>query len=81
MNDSNVLQALGLTLPSPAYMVGAVAFGLIGLAAYRRGKKAGRPLTKWLGVALMVYPYAVSQTWSLFVAGGILCAGLLIDRG
>lgn len=81
MDNSSVIQSLGLTLPSPAYIFGAIAFGLIGFAAYRYGKRAGRSLTKWLGVALMLYPYVVAQTWLLYVVGAALCVGLFIDRG
>ena len=80
MNKSSALQLLGLTLPSPAYLFGALLFGLIGFAAYRYGKRAGRNLVKWLGVALMFYPYAISQTWLLYVVGTVLCVGLFIDR-
>jgi len=29
----------------------------------------------------MLYPYAISQTWLLYVAGVALCAGLFFDRG
>ena len=81
MDNSSVIQSLGLTLPGPGYFFGALAFGFIGYAAYRYGKRAGRNLTKWLGVALMLYPYAIAQTWLLYVVGAILCAGLFIDRG
>ena len=81
MDNLHDLQSLGLTLPSPAYIFGAVVFGIIGFAAYRYGKKAQRSTTKWLGVALMLYPYAISQTWLLYVAGAALCAGLFLDRG
>ena len=81
MGNLQDLQSLGLTLPSPAYIFGAVVFGIIGFAAYRYGKKAQRSTTKWLGVALMLYPYAISQTWLLYVAGAALCAGLFLDRG
>jgi len=56
MGNLQDLQSLGLTLPSPAYIFGAVVFGIIGFAAYRYGKKAQRTTTKWLGVALMLYP-------------------------
>ncbi|HAL39316.1 MAG TPA: hypothetical protein DCP03_14900 [Polaromonas sp.] len=80
MDNLSVIQSLGLTLPGPAYIFGAIAFGLIGFAAYRYGKRVGRRLTKWLGVALMFYPYAIAQTWLLYVVGAILCAGLFIDR-
>jgi uncharacterized membrane protein YecN with MAPEG domain len=81
MDNLETLQAMGLTLPSPAYIVGAVLFGIIGIVAYRYGKRAEKPRSKWLGVALMFYPYAVSQTWLLYVVGVVLCAGIVIDRG
>ena len=29
----------------------------------------------------MLYPYAVAQTWLLYLVGIALCAGILIDRG
>jgi hypothetical protein len=80
MDELSALQSLGLTLPSPSYLFGVVAFGLVGWAAYRRGKKAQRPRTKWLGVALMLYPYAVSRTWLLYLVGAVLCAGLYADQ-
>ena len=81
MDPASSLQALGLDLPSPAYIFGAIAFGIVGFAAWRYGKKAERPRTKWLGVALMFYPYVVSQTWLLYGIGAVLCAGVFLDRG
>jgi hypothetical protein len=80
MNELAALQSLGLELPSPAYLVGAVVFGLVGLFAWRRGRKLKRPLTLWLGVALMLYPYAISSTWLLYAVGVALCAGVLLDQ-
>lgn len=76
MNELNALQSLGLVLPSPAYIVGAILFGLIGYAAYRRGRKTSAPALTWTGVVLMVYPYAVPQTWLLWLIGTALCAWL-----
>lgn len=80
MNDLATLQALGLELPSPAYIFGAIVFGLIGLVAFRRGRKTGRRRTLWLGVALMIYPYAISRTWLLYAVGAALCVGIWLDR-
>jgi hypothetical protein len=80
MDPTSSLQALGLALPSPAYIFGAIVFGIVGFAAWRYGRKAERPRTKWLGVALMFYPYAVSQTGLLYGIGAALCAGLFLDR-
>ena len=73
MNDLKALQTLGLVLPSPAYIAGAILFGIIGYAAFRRGRKSTRPALTWTGVALMLYPYAVPQTWLLWTIGLGLC--------
>ena len=81
MDNLQDLQSLGVTLPSPAYIFGAVVFGIIGIAAYRYGKKTERKTTKWIGVALMLYPYAISETWLMYVVGAGLCAGLFFYRG
>ena len=70
------LQAMGITLPSPAYLLGSVLFGLLGYAAWKRGRKLGRPPLTWGGVALMVYPYAVEKTWVLWLVGAGLSAWL-----
>lgn len=80
-NNLSALQSLGFTLPSPGYLFGSIVFGLIGLVAWRLGREKERPATKWLGVALMFYPYAISQTWLLYLVGLALCAGLFYDRG
>ena len=76
MNELKTLQSLGWVLPSPAYILGAIVFGLIGYAAFRRGRRASAPVLTWTGVALMVYPYAVPQTWLLWAVGVALCAWL-----
>ena len=78
MNDLGVL---GLTLPSPAYLFGAIVFGVVGWAAWRWGRKAERPRAKWLGLVLMLYPYAVSRTWLLYAIGAGLCVALVLERG
>ena len=83
METLSALQSLGLELPSPAYIVGAILFGLIGMAAYWHGKRAQQSRTRWWGVALMFYPYVVSATWLLY-AGGVkylLLSALLYAPG
>ena len=74
MDQLEALEALGFTLPTPAYIFGAILFGFIGIAAYRYGKKTAMAATRWLGIALMLYPYAISETWLLYVVGTGLCA-------
>jgi apolipoprotein N-acyltransferase len=79
MDELATLQSLGLELPSPAYIFGAIVFGIVGLVAFARGRKTGRPRVKWLGVALMFYPYLVWNTWILYLVGLALCAWLWVD--
>jgi hypothetical protein len=69
------LGELGVTLPSTAYIIGVVIFGAAGYVAYRYGKKMSLQATKWIGIALMLYPYAVSITWLLYTVGVALCVG------
>ena len=80
MDELKSLESLGFTLPSPAYIVAAIVFGIIGFAAYRYGKKKARVRIKWIGVALMLYPYVISGTWLLYVVGAGLCIGLYFAR-
>lgn len=80
MDELKNLETLGLTLPSPAYIFAAILFGIIGIAAYRYGKKSSLAIPRWLGIALMLYPYVVSETWQLYVIGGGLCAALYVYR-
>ena len=74
------LDALGFTWPSPAYIVGAILFGVLGLFAYYYGKRRRRRTTRWLGLALMLYPYVVPNTWALWVIGVVLSSGAWFYR-
>jgi len=74
MNELTPMQSFGLTLPSPAYLLGAILFGIVGLVAFRRGKKISSATLKWTGVALMLYPYVVTETWMMWAVGIGLCA-------
>lgn len=70
---------MGLELPSLAYIAGALIFGIFGWAAFRRGRKIEDKAMTWGGVVLMVFPYAVPQTWALWVIG-IALTGWLFTR-
>ncbi|MFZ6815044.1 hypothetical protein ACO0K3_11300 [Undibacterium sp. Rencai35W] len=68
-------------MPTPAYLAGAILFGIIGFAAYRYGKKTERSKAKWTGIALMFYPYLTgSDTRLLYAVGAALCAVLYFYR-
>ena len=69
MNVFKQLESLGLVLPTPAYILGAFLFGIIGWVAFRRGRKASIATLTWSGAALMLYPYGVSETWTLWLVG------------
>jgi hypothetical protein len=79
MNELKQLQALGLVLPSPAYILGAILFGIIGWVAFRRGRNKSIAVLTWTGVALMLYPYGVSETWLLWLVGMAL-SGLVYAK-
>jgi hypothetical protein len=79
-NELEMLNELGISLPSPAYIVGVIVFGIIGMVAFYRGKRIGRPRTRWLGLALMLYPYIVWQTWLMYLVGIGLCVAIWLDR-
>ena len=74
------LDALGFTWPSPAYIVGAILFGVLGLFAYYYGKRRQRRTTRWLGLALMLYPYVVPNTWALWAIGVALSGAAWLYR-
>jgi len=78
MDSLATLQTMGLSLPSPAYLIGSLLFGLVGYAAWRRGRAMGRAPLTWTGVALMVYPYAVDDTLLLWLVGAALSAFLAL---
>jgi len=72
-------QSMGLSLPSPAYIFGSILFSVLGMAAWLIGKRKQKATTKWLGVALMFYPYAVMSTVLLYVVGIALCVAVVWD--
>jgi len=81
MDELKTLETMGFTMPSPAYLAGMIMFSVIGYAAYRYGKKASNSSVLWIGVALMLYPYVISETWMMYAVGAGLCACLYIFRG
>ncbi|WP_298932853.1 hypothetical protein [uncultured Ramlibacter sp.] len=78
MDALRQLQSAGFSLPSPTYIFGALLFGLVGWVAWRHGKRSQRATPKWLGLALMLYPYAVPQTWAMYLVGAALCGWLAL---
>lgn len=79
MNELKQLESLGLVLPSPAYIFGAILFGIIGWIAFRRGRKTSVAVLTWTGVGLMLFPYGISDTWMLWLVG-VALSGLVYAR-
>lgn len=63
-----------------ANLLWGVLFGSIGMGFSIYGKKQKRALAFLCGVALMVFPYFVSNTLLLVVTGGVLTGVPLIFR-
>ena len=63
-------------MPSPGYIFWAIIFGAIGAAGFVHGKRTGNARAMAIGVALVVFPYFVSDTLIVFAIGAAL-AGLL----
>ena len=59
---------------STAYLMWTVLFSSLGLGYFVYGKKQGRPVPLISGVALMCYPYFVSNTYLLAAIGAALSA-------
>ncbi len=70
-----------MNLPPPGTLFAWLLFGAIGMGAlfYARKMAAFKPAI--LGVALMAYPYFVSDTLLLWGVGIALTAGLFVFNG
>jgi hypothetical protein len=67
-------------MPSPANLFALIIFSVTGFAIFNYARKQAKWRTAGIGVALMVYPYFVDQTWLLYAIGLALCAALYFFR-
>jgi hypothetical protein len=67
MDPSKILEGI-----SPAAILIAVVFSIVGFVAFRRGKRDGEPRPLFLGIALMAYGYFVSNPWISLGIGTLL---------
>ena len=65
---------------STANLIGGFVFGSIGLVAFIYGKRMNLWKPMFLGIALMVYPYFVSNDAVMIAIGAIGTAGLFFLR-
>lgn len=69
-----------LDMPTPGSLFAAILFGAIGVGAFVHGKRNGLAKPMLIGIALMVYPYFVSEDWIVFSIGAALCFLLYMFR-
>ena len=65
---------------SAANLIGGFVFGSIGFVAFVYGKRMNLWKPMFLGIALMVYPYFVSNDAVMIAIGAIGTAGLFFLR-
>ena len=65
---------------STANLIGGCVFGSIGFVAFIYGKRMNLWKPMLLGIALMVYPYFVSDDVAMIAIGAIGTAGLFFLR-
>ena len=65
---------------SAANIFVVVLFSLVGLAAFRYGRKAGEARPMFIGAALMVYGYFFSNPWASLLVGAALTALLFYPQ-
>ncbi|HEY6929743.1 MAG TPA: amino acid transport protein [Thermoanaerobaculia bacterium] len=71
---------LGLGHLSIATILIAVFFSIVGLAAFRYGKKNQEPRPLFLGIALMAYGYFVGNAWISLAVGALLTLLIFFPR-
>ncbi len=59
---------------NPYNLLAGLIFGMLGWGAFRYGKQLDRWKPRVIGLALMFYPYFVSNAWLLWAVG----VGLLV---
>ena len=69
-----------MPLFSGANLIGGLLFGSIGFVAFVYGKRMQVWKPMFLGLALMVYPYFVSDNIVLFAMGIVGTAALFLFR-
>ena len=65
---------------SAANLIGGLVFGSIGFIAFIYGKRMNLWKPMFLGIALMIYPYFISNDIALVAIGAIGTAGLFFLR-
>jgi hypothetical protein len=73
------LNSFGIELPSIWFIAGSILFGIVGLVGWNHGRRTQRAKPKWIGLALMLYPYVTPETWLMLLAGTALSVWLYFE--
>ena len=57
-----------------ATLLWGVIFGAIGMGFFVYGKRQSAPIPLVCGIALMVFPYFISNVWGTVAVGAVLMA-------
>ena len=67
-------------MPEPSDLFAMLVFSIIGLLAFKAGKRDAQPAKLVIGMVLMLYPYFVPSGFWLWIAGVGLTALLFVFR-
>ncbi len=65
---------------SASNLIGGILFGSIGFVAFLYGKKTSNFKPLLIGIALIMYPYFIQDTVTMYVIGVLLTASLYFFR-
>lgn len=60
-------------MDSESFLILSLIFSSIGFGFFLYGKKGGKPVPLISGIALMVYPYFITNTYLTILVGIALC--------
>jgi hypothetical protein len=61
-------------LDNPTLLMWSLLFGAFGMGYFAYGKKQRSPVPFVVGIALMVYPYFITNVYLLVLIGAVLLA-------
>jgi len=59
-------------MPETALILWALLFGSIGFGYFIYGKRQAQPVVRYTGIALMLFPYVVTDTAAVVLVGIML---------
>ena len=59
----------GFQLPEPLSLVGMVLFSMLGMWAFKEGRREANIKQLLLGIALVGYPYFTPEPWQVWLIG------------